>query len=121
MPETFEQNPVRVNQQPSLQRRRWLALSIIVLGLSGFLLINAPESRVAALPAETQEASGGDFSKFSHSQTHAALPCLLCHRRENNSPRPNLPGHLPCSGCHTQRFSDSRSPICTVCHTDVQS
>src|SRR4051812_47662465 len=114
------------------RRRHWLALSIILLGCVGIVLIiasalrvaasqSAPESlRAALLNIEPQE-SGLDFSKFSHTQTHAALPCLLCHRRENSSPQLSLPGHTPCAGCHTQRFSDSRNPICTVCHTEVAS
>jgi c(7)-type cytochrome triheme protein len=49
---------------------------------------------------------------------------LLCHRRENNSPQPALPGkaaHAPCTGCHAQQFSNTASAICTICHTDVQS
>ena len=64
-----------------------------------------------------------DYSKFTHTnETHAQLPCLLCHKREANSTRPEMPGrngHLPCIGCHTQQFADSGSPICTICHTDV--
>lgn len=71
-----------------------------------------------------QEPSG-DFSKFLHSSpNHARMPCLLCHRRESNSPRPNMPGgsgHVPCAGCHAQQFANSDSPICTICHTDVGS
>ena len=63
----------------------------------------------------------GEYSKFQHSTTyHARLPCLLCHRRENNSPQPTLPGrsnHLPCAGCHQKQFADSSGPICTICHT----
>lgn len=70
---------------------------------------------------ETQQTRG-DFSKFKHdSPQHARLPCLLCHRRENNSARPTLPGkagHAPCAGCHAQQFSDSNSPICSICHTN---
>jgi c(7)-type cytochrome triheme protein len=66
-----------------------------------------------------------DYSKFQHgNQNHSRLPCLLCHRRESNSPRPQLPGasgHLPCAGCHAQQFSNSEGPICTICHTDVRS
>jgi len=52
------------------------------------------------------------------------VPCLLCHRRESNSSQPGLPGgnkHLPCAGCHAQQFSNSDSPLCTICHTDVKS
>jgi c(7)-type cytochrome triheme protein len=134
MPEISEQNLVLANESLSLRRRRWLMLSLILLGCVGVVLIIVPSFRVSASQTTVQEQSlnpafisteaqesGVDFSKFSHTQTHAALPCLLCHRRESNSPQPSLPGHTPCSGCHTQRFSDSRNPICTVCHTDVSS
>ena len=65
------------------------------------------------------------FSQFKHDdRNHARLPCLLCHRRENNSPQPTLPGkanHAPCTGCHAQQFANSASAICVICHTDVQS
>lgn len=78
----------------------------------------------AGRTVQGQEPSG-DFSKFLHSSpNHARMPCLICHRRESNSPRPNLPGasgHVPCSGCHAQQFANSESPICTICHTDVRS
>ncbi len=66
-----------------------------------------------------------DYSQFKHDDpNHARLPCLLCHRRENNSAQPTLPGkasHAPCTGCHSQQFANPASPICTICHTDVQS
>ena len=66
-----------------------------------------------------------DFSKFEHSNPqHARLPCLLCHRRYDNSATPQFPGkpdHLPCTGCHAPQFADSHHPICTVCHTNVQA
>jgi c(7)-type cytochrome triheme protein len=69
--------------------------------------------------------SNTDFSDFKHDNAqHARLPCLLCHRRENNSPQPTLPGkaaHAPCTGCHAPQFANPSSPICTICHTDVQS
>ena len=78
----------------------------------------------AAFSAEEPQEPSGDFSRFTHTNSmHARLPCLLCHRRETNSPRPNMPGrggHLPCAGCHAQQFANSGSPICTICHTDVQ-
>lgn len=120
MPETTEQNLVPANDAPTLKRRRGLGLFMIVLSSLGSISMIVSVTRVSALSTETQESSG-DFSKFYHTQTHAALPCLLCHRRENNSPRPSLPGHTPCAGCHTQRFTDSRDPMCTICHTEVQS
>jgi c(7)-type cytochrome triheme protein len=74
---------------------------------------------------QMQFPEGLDYSKFQHnSRNHSRLPCLLCHRRETNLPRPKLPGssgHLPCAGCHAQQFASSESPICTICHTDVKS
>src|SRR5437588_1387505 len=133
MPKTSEQNLVPAYKARSLRRRRWLALSLILLGFVGVVLIIVSSLHVSASQTKAQESlraefisdemqeAGADFSKFSHTQTHAALPCLICHRRENNSPQLSLPGHTPCSGCHTQRFNDSRNPICTVCHTDVPS
>ena len=70
-------------------------------------------------------AGAADYSRFKHDdRNHARLPCLLCHRRENNSPRPTLPGkadHTPCTGCHQPQFANPSSPICTICHTDVES
>jgi c(7)-type cytochrome triheme protein len=75
--------------------------------------------------SQIKPPEGLDYSKFLHnSRNHARLPCLLCHRRETNSSRPQLPGqsdHAPCAGCHAQQFSSSDSPICTICHSDVKS
>ncbi|HEX6719190.1 MAG TPA: cytochrome c3 family protein [Pyrinomonadaceae bacterium] len=75
--------------------------------------------------AHATPQSSTDYSQFKHdNRNHARLPCLLCHRRENNSPQPTLPGkaaHAPCTGCHAQQFSNPASEICTICHTDVQS
>ncbi|HXS01399.1 MAG TPA: cytochrome c3 family protein [Pyrinomonadaceae bacterium] len=89
-----------------------------------------PESHLKAIPKPAVAFAHAvfeptDFSQFKHdNRNHARLPCLLCHRRENNSPQPTLPGkaaHAPCTGCHAQQFANSSSEICTICHTDVQS
>lgn len=86
--------------------------------------VKGSEQRFFAHAAPPQQETT-DFSQFKHdNRNHARLPCLLCHRRENNSPQPTLPGkaaHAPCTGCHAQQFSNSASAICTICHTDVQS
>lgn len=80
-----------------------------------------PESE-AGSPVETQEK---DYSRFTHgNQFHSRLPCLVCHRRDDNSARIRFPGktnHLPCAGCHSLQFSDQSSPICTICHTNPQT
>jgi len=84
---------------------------------------------VFALPMMTQQQmrvpDSGDYTKFRHDAAyHGRLPCALCHRRDNNSARPTLPGganHAPCAGCHVKQFADSSNPICTICHTNAQS
>jgi c(7)-type cytochrome triheme protein len=110
-----------------------LMLIVSVIGMTFVAVFNSRASgsgpNILAASAPNQEQmqfpEGLDYGRFQHSsQNHARLPCLLCHRRDDNSPRPKRPGgssHLPCAGCHTQQFSDSGSPICTICHTDVKS
>ena len=85
----------------------------------------AKGSRSPTAQGQVQIPEGLDYTKFLHSsRNHSRLPCLLCHRRETNSPVPKRPGasdHLPCAGCHTQQFANADSPICTICHNDVKS
>lgn len=114
---------------PSQKPQRMIRLQSTVLCAALLLALGyAIRSGTTVASADQQQAQsteGLDFSKFLHSNTnHARLPCLLCHRREDNSPRPQLPGksgHAPCAGCHAQLFANSDGPICTVCHTDVKS
>lgn len=123
-----------VTQRRRVAELRMAAVVVVgtVMGMA-FVLFNSrasasmPSSVIESLPGQEQMQvpEGLDYSKFQHStRNHSRLPCLLCHRRESNSPRPQLPGasgHLPCAGCHAQQFSNSDSPICTICHTDVKS
>ena len=81
---------------------------------------------LAVCPIEvSSQTSRADFSKFTHNNpNHSRLPCLLCHRRETNEPRPVRPGaadHAPCAGCHAKEFANSGHQICSVCHTDAQA
>ena len=101
-----------------------MGLTLILLNSrASASMANAPEPR--SPQEQMQFPEGLDYSKFQHSsRNHSRLPCLLCHRRDTNSPIPKRPGgsgHLPCAGCHAQQFSSSDSPICTICHTDVKS
>ncbi|MEP6900487.1 MAG: cytochrome c3 family protein [Actinomycetota bacterium] len=64
------------------------------------------------------KAQETDFSKFKHSNPmHTRLPCLVCHKRDDNSPIPAYSGHIPCASCHVNQFADNKNPICTICHT----
>src|SRR5215204_5869259 len=104
------------------------ASMVIMLGWTFSDTVSASASSAEAFRGfETSEAqeSNRDYSKFKHENPQRArLTCLLCHRRENNSARPTLPGkesHAPCTGCHAQQFSNSSSPMCTICHSNVQA
>ena len=128
--------PKREGRNAGLIRpSRVVALIVVVIAI-GMTSVNvltsrasesSPNSVTESSPAQEQMQfpEGLDYSKFMHaSRNHSRLPCLLCHRRDSNSPIPKRPGgsnHLPCAGCHAQQFSNSESPICTICHTDVKS
>jgi c(7)-type cytochrome triheme protein len=103
---------------------------LVILAFGVVVVCAISDSRVSALAIPETNRSGPqesapNYSKFKHDNpNHSRLPCLLCHRRETNSPRPTMPGsngHLPCAGCHAQQFKNSADPICTICHTDAQS
>ena len=61
---------------------------------------------VAAGAGESLIFAQTNYSQFKHDNpNHSRLPCLLCHRRTDNSSQPKLPGknaHAPCTGCHQQ-------------------
>ncbi|HLM55555.1 MAG TPA: cytochrome c3 family protein [Pyrinomonadaceae bacterium] len=113
------------------RRRRGLSLAVLSAACVLFAWVLISDDRTSALTnapaaslpnAAPPDPQGPDFSRFTHANPqHARLPCLLCHTREDNSPRPRRPGHTPCSGCHTQQFADQSNPICTVCHTSPGS
>ena len=88
----------------------WFAVAFIVIGV---------------FVGQQSVLAQTNYSQFKHdNRDHARLPCLLCHRRENNAAQPTLPGkasHAPCTGCHTQQFSNPASEICSICHMDAQS
>jgi hypothetical protein len=80
-----------------------------------------PESPFKPLPEEvvsTDTMEDVDFSKFDHNgERHKTVPCLLCHQRNEESPKPRFSSHATCTGCHTQQFKDENHPICSICHT----
>ena len=137
MPETPSRQKLADTTAHAARRRR-LTLALLAVACLGFALTLVMNSRASshasteltAVVPETNfdpnampsQSGNGDFSRFAHTNpNHSRLPCLLCHRREDNSVKPKLPGHLPCAGCHTQQFADTNSPICSICHTDSRS
>lgn len=111
--------------------RPWLSLLVLVAGSLAVTLTNLSSPHTSNASGESQNPSllssiqsgGRDYSNFTHTNgAHSRLPCLLCHRRENNSPQPiRSTGHTPCAGCHAQEFANSSSPMCTICHTSIES
>ena len=103
----------------------WLTIILLFGGLPvGIGLSDAANGEVIN-EQQMQVPENADYTKFRHdSSYHTRLPCLLCHRRETNSPRLSFPGkanHLPCAGCHAKQFADSTNAICTICHGNVQA
>ena len=126
--------PGKLQKLEAGSRTQWLKIFVLLLGCVAFGYaftmfpdsMSAEETSPVATSAEpVPEASQVDYSRFKHSNTsHSQLPCLLCHRRDDNSSRLTLPGknaHLPCAGCHVAQFEDQSSPMCTICHTNPQS
>lgn len=107
-----------------LQRRIALTTITIVMPVFACIAILAFWGK-AGDPIELPVAESGepstaqDFSRFRHATAqHTRLPCLVCHVRSENRTAPKMPGHLPCSSCHSQQFAQGNtSPICSICHT----
>ena len=131
MHEPLEGQPPDGTARPSRVIRRRLSLAAaaaaclffaltLLLGASASTAGHASMAEVSSAAADPPAAEPQtDFSRFTHTNPqHARLPCLLCHQRGDNSPRPvRSAGHTPCAGCHAQQFADQSSPICTICHT----
>jgi c(7)-type cytochrome triheme protein len=130
MPETRLHSQTAPRPARARDWRRALSLAVLVAACLSLSLSFLLDARASAMPPEAPEAlaaltpgaQGSEYSRFVHTQAeHARLPCLLCHRREDNVRRLVYPGHSPCAGCHSQQFANPASPICTICHTDPQS
>ena len=86
---------------------------------------STPANDTVLPESSDEDIQAKEYSRFNHSNAfHSRLPCLVCHRRDDNSARISFPGragHTPCIGCHSLQFEDSGSQICTICHTNPQS
>lgn len=112
----------RENRRPTVRRvfiGGSLAIVMLVFALlSGPLYGNAEsDSRwIAEPPIEGAEQG---LSRFRHdTPQHVRMPCLVCHIRSEGRTTPRMPGHIPCSSCHSDQFArGNASPMCTICHT----
>lgn len=97
----------------------------IALSLMIIFTLSVSVRQSALSEQQMQVPENANYSKFQHATAyHARLPCLLCHKRETNAPRPAMPGgsnHLPCAGCHVKQFADASNAICTICHSNAPS
>ena len=104
----------------------WLVIVIIALSLFCFSLIEREPTVAKTLsPLLVLNAQGPDldYSNFKHtSGRHAALGCTSCHSRAGESGgTPRFPGHKACIDCHSNQFLTPNVPMCSICHTDVNS
>jgi c(7)-type cytochrome triheme protein len=116
------------NASRSIKRRLSLLVIVAAIGFFGYFSVGGTNTAAVAEPQQDPNAAATqdkDYSRFTHTNAyHSRMPCLLCHRRDTNSAAISFPGksgHTPCIGCHQLQFSDSSSPICTICHTNPQS
>lgn len=140
MTETPDRPAQELTADPARQSKRRRKIFLVVLlvaccsvvsmmacgnsnGAAPVPTIKEPPGGVAKPPTSVATNSNADYSKFTHEQAaHSRLPCLLCHRRDDNSAIPvRSQGHTPCAGCHAQQFQQSTGPLCTVCHVNVEA
>ncbi len=63
-----------------------------------------------------------NFGTFLHTvEAHNQVNCDSCHQREAGSLELEYSGHDSCIGCHMSEFTNTKSNICAVCHSDTQT
>ncbi|MCY7374744.1 MAG: cytochrome c3 family protein [Pyrinomonadaceae bacterium] len=100
-----------------------LILPIVILCFSSEQLIEKNAARASSvfsphrLPITLQ-----NYGTFSHGvRAHADINCNSCHQRGDNSITPRFAGHSACIDCHLTQFVTPQSPMCAICHSNVQS
>lgn len=103
---------------------------VLVLLLAGLVVCvwSFRAGRAVRSASAPLEPAVQDFSKFSHSSPrHAGLGCAACHQRNGNSVEPaydgkaGLPYHKACTDCHMPQFVQQNTPMCFICHTNVEN
>jgi len=107
------------------RKNRRVELIVLLIGCLLFvsaIVLGSKSEAAGEIPLPPAISEDQDYSKFQHrNPTHSRMPCLLCHKRDDNSAVPKLPGHMPCAGCHTEQFDDKGSQICSICHTNRET
>ena len=127
-----EQSQQNNGVKNSSQRIRELVVLLFIFLICGYIFSSCtsqikekPEHESAYKPlipdVVADDMKDVDFSSFKHTDRHGTLPCLLCHQRNEESPKPRFSSHTPCAGCHTEQFKDKGHPICVICHTNTES
>lgn len=100
-----------------------LTLPIVNFCFSIDQLVENYSTRAASVFSPHRIFSGAqNYSVFSHSvRAHADASCNSCHARGDNSIAPRFAGHSACINCHLTQFVTPQSPMCAICHSDVQS
>lgn len=94
---------------------------------SGFHKHSVPAGRMSrpalvSLIAVNGQGPEMDYSTFKHtSQRHSSLACNACHQRADTSAKPSFPDHPACINCHGNQFYASASPLCSICHADMNT
>src|SRR5437660_4800672 len=102
--------------------RSRLLISITLAMLTGVIAVTllAPVERAVIADPSPPQGNDQDYSKFLHtSQRHASLACSSCHHRNDNSAQPSFPGHRDCIECHRTQYATANSPLCSICHSDL--
>ncbi len=82
----------------------------------------ASANRIVASPHRASLPALQNYGTFSHSvRAHADTNCNSCHQRSDNSITPKFAGHSACINCHLTQFVTPQSPMCAICHSNVQS
>ncbi len=107
-------------------RLLWLTVisGLCVVGLASAFTSSKRDSQSFDWTKSSTFAQGADldYSTFKHnSQKHATLACTSCHTRTDNAASPRFPGHKACTNCHLSQFVTPNVPMCSICHTDVNS
>ena len=115
-------------------RRAWLLVMVVIVVTAlallkvegGFATTRTVKTVAAALP----QGDNLNYSAFKHtSSRHVGLGCTACHQRGGDNSIKSVgvgdkkgsgfPYHSACQSCHLNQFLTPGSPMCLICHQNV--